>query len=122
MMTMIDMSMKNMNMKNSKAQTGNTRNKKASPNNRQAGALKMLLLTGSMIATLAGTRLLAWQEAAAIEIPVSTTESVTVTMPAVEASSIPLPPTNRGTQIELKPIPQAVLPQIKPVARTRSSR
>lgn len=116
------MSMKNMNMKNNKARAGHRRSKRASPTNRQAGALKVLLLTGSMIATLAGTRLLAWQEASATEISVSTTESVAITVPAAEASSMSLPPTNRGTQIELKPIPQAVLPQIKPVARTRSSR
>ena len=38
--------------------------KSARPN-QQVGALKALLLTGSVVATLAGTRLLAKQDAAA---------------------------------------------------------
>lgn len=90
--------------------------------NQQVGALKALLLTGSVIATLAGTRLLALQEPAAADTPAVTNESVTVVVPDSTASSIPLPPTMRGTQVELKPIPQVVQPKINPVARTRSSR
>lgn len=90
--------------------------------NQQVGALKALLLTGSVIAALAGTRLLALQEPAATEVPVAVTESITVVVPAAEATAIPLPPTSRGTKIELQPIPQVVQPQINPVARTRSSR
>jgi hypothetical protein len=89
--------------------------------NQQVGALKALLLTGSVIATLAGTRLLALQEPAETETSISAAESITVVVPAAESSSIPLPPTMRGAQIELKPIPQVVQPQINPVARTRSS-
>ena len=88
----------------------------------QTGALKAVLLTGSVIATLAGTRLLALQEPVAADTPAATNESVTVVIPENTASSIPLPPTMRGTQVELKPIPQVVQPKINPVARTRSSR
>ncbi len=90
----------------------------------QVGALKAMLLTGSVIATLAGTRLLALQEPAVTDVPAAANESITVVVPNNTASSIPLPPTMRGTQVELKPIPQVVQPQINinPVARTRSSR
>jgi hypothetical protein len=89
--------------------------------NQQTGKLKALLLTGSMIATLVGVQLLPLQEPAATELPVSIHESVTIVVPADETSTIPLPPGSRGTQVELKPIPQVVQPQINPVARTRSS-
>lgn len=96
--------------------------KKSARPNQQVGVLKALLLTGSVVATLAGTRLLALQEPVETETPVSTAENVTVVVPAAELTTIPLPPTMRGTQVELKPIPQVVQPQINPVARTRSSR
>lgn len=96
--------------------------KRNSHTGQQTGALKAVLLTGSVIATLAGTRLLALQETAAADIPAATNQSTTVVVPDNTASSIPLPPTMRGTQVELKPIPQVVQPKINPVARTRSSR
>lgn len=90
----------------------------------QNGILTALLVAGSLTATVAGTRLLAAQEAAtaAVEITVSSTEPVTVVVPAESATAVPLPPNSRGVQIELPTIPQVVQPQIQPVARTRSSR
>jgi hypothetical protein len=90
--------------------------------NQQVGALKALLLTGSVVATLAGTRLLALQEPTMTDVPATVNESTTVVVPESSASSIPLPSTMRGTEVELKPIPQVVQPQINPVARTRSSK
>jgi hypothetical protein len=96
--------------------------KKGKRPNQQTGKLKALLLTGSVIATLAGVRLLPLQEQAVAEAPVSVYEPVTIIVPSVETSTIPLPPGKRGTQVELKPIPQVVQPQINPVARTQSSR
>lgn len=96
--------------------------KRTARHNQRVGRLKALILTGSVIATLAGTRLLALQEPVDTGISVSTTESVTVVVPAADSSSVPLPRTNRGTQIELKPIPQVVQPRLNPVARTQSSR
>lgn len=89
----------------------------------QTGMLKALLLTGSVVATLAGTQLLPLQDRANnLETPLSTNDSTVVVVPADQASTILLPPGNRKTQFELKPIPQAVQPQLKPVARARSSR
>jgi hypothetical protein len=99
----------------------NSMTKRSTRHNKQVGKLKALILTGSVIATLAGTRLLALQEPAKAEVPFSTTESITVVVPAVSSSSVPLPPTDRGTRVELKAIPQVVQPQLNPVARTQSS-
>jgi hypothetical protein len=88
----------------------------------QTGMLKTFLVVGSLAATLAGTRLLAAQETAVVATAVPATESIVVVVPADNNAALPLPPTNRGAQIELKQIPQVVQPQIQPVARTRSSR
>ena len=87
----------------------------------QTGALAAVLLTGSVIATLAGTRLLSFQDVGQPATAVNPTAATTIMVPAAETSTIALPPTGRGVQIELPPIPQAVQPQIQPVARTRSS-
>lgn len=94
----------------------------------QWGTLKAMLVVGSMAATLAGTRLLALQEPV-VETAVVTPEPVVVVVPAAATSSLPMPPNwdaaNRGAQVELAPIPQAVTPDIRPVqpvARSRSSR
>ena len=88
----------------------------------QIGPLKTFLVVGSLLATLAGTRLLAAQDVSVGETAVSPTESVTIVIPADNSATLPLPPTNRGTQVQLQQIPQVVQPQIRPVARTRSSR
>lgn len=100
-----------------------TKQQAARPN-QQVGTLKAMLLTGSVIATLAGTRLLAQQEQVVTDIFVPDAQPAAVVAQAPQVSSIPLPPTMQGTQVELKPIPQVVQPQINavPVARTRSSR
>lgn len=88
----------------------------------QNSVLKTTLLVGSLVATLAGTRLLASQDTAVAETAVPITESVEVVVPAESSSTLPLPPTNRGTAVQLQAIPQAVQPQIQPVAQARSSR
>jgi hypothetical protein len=86
--------------------------------------LKMALLTGSLIATLAGTYVLGQQE----PLETATTVSINHNQPAMVLTSadgpttMQLPPDGRGVQIQLQPIPQAVQPKINPVARTRSSR
>ncbi|MCC6605565.1 MAG: hypothetical protein IT327_20325 [Anaerolineae bacterium] len=98
-----------------------TTNRKA-PAGQQTGTLKTFLVVGSLLATLAGTRLLAAQDVAIAETAVPVTNAITVVVPAENSSGLPLPPTSRGTQIELKQIPQVVQPQIRPVARTQSSR
>lgn len=90
----------------------------------QTGMLKTFLVMGSLVATLAGTRLLAAQDTAFVETVVPLDTPVTVVVPAESSSSstLPLPPTSRGTQVQLEAIPQVVQPQIQPVARARSSR
>ncbi len=96
--------------------------KRPGHNNQAAGTLKTFLVVGSLLATLAGTRLLAAQDVSVTETAVLITDAITVVVPADTSSGLPLPPTDRGTQIELKQIPQVVQPQIRPVARTQSSR
>lgn len=92
--------------------------------NQQLGTLKALLLTGSVVATLAGTKLLTQQAQAAPEV--STTSSIAVAVPATNTNNsntaVPLPPTMQGTQVQLQPIPQVVQPRINPIVRSRSSR
>jgi len=99
--------------------------------NQQTGALKTFLVVGSLVATLAGTRLLAARDTVVMETAVPADASVTVVVPADNSAAattstsdntLPLPPTGGGTQIELKAIPQVVQPQIQPVARASSSR
>jgi hypothetical protein len=95
--------------------------------NQQTGLLKTFLVAGSLVATLAGTRLLATQDTAVSTSAVPADAAITVVVPAdnspaATSSTLPLPPTSGGTKIELQAIPQVVQPQIQPVARTRSSR
>ena len=88
----------------------------------QTGMLKALLLTGSIIATMGGARLLALQEGGQAETAVTPPVAATiVTVPPADNLNIAMPPTGRGVQLKLSPIPQAVNPQIQPVTRTRSS-
>ncbi|MFN2124503.1 MAG: hypothetical protein ACK2U0_14770 [Candidatus Promineifilaceae bacterium] len=84
--------------------------------------LKMALVTGSLIATLAGARLLEQQEPLEAAAAVSVNQSALVLTPANEPAVMQLPPSNRRTQVQLQPIPQVVQPRVNPVTRTRSSR
>ena len=95
--------------------------KRTARSGQQGGLLKTFLVVGSLVATLAGTRLLAAQDSVVAEATVPANAPVTVVVPASGSTDLPLPPTSRGTQIELKQIPQVVQPQIQPVARARSS-
>ena len=54
--------------------------------------------------------------------PPARSNQQTVVAPSASSAARPLPPTSRGTQIELQQIPQVAQPHIQPVARTRSSR
>lgn len=107
-------------MKNMRIMTMTTN--RTARNGNQTGILKTALVVGSLIATLAGTRLLAAQDTAVVETAVSPAAAVTVVVPAQSSSSLPLPPTSRGTQVQLQAIPQVVQPHIQPVVRARSSR
>ncbi|MCA9919473.1 MAG: hypothetical protein KC445_16050 [Anaerolineales bacterium] len=89
----------------------------------QTGMLKVVLTVGSLVATVAGTRLLAAQATAVSETAVAPDAAVTVVIPAESSgNTLPLPPNSRSTQVQLQAIPQAVQPQIRPVVRARSSR
>lgn len=96
--------------------------KRSSRRLQSANTLKALLLAGSVLATLAGTRILARQEPVTQEMPGVITVPVTVVVPAGDSETLPLPPTLRRTQLNLAPIPQSIQPQLHPIARTRSSR
>lgn len=96
--------------------------KRTGRTSQRINTIKALLLAGSVMATLAGTRILALQEPLETNSPVAVSEAVTVVVPAAELTGIPLPPTTRKTKIELVPIPEVVRPKLNPVARTRSSR
>jgi hypothetical protein len=84
--------------------------------------LKMVLVTGSLIATLAGSVVLGREEALAAATTAPTNPSITAQVSANEPAAIQLPPNSRQTQVQLQPIPQVVQPRINPIARTRSSR
>jgi len=82
----------------------------------------MLLLTSSLIATLAGTQLLNIKEALQPAAFIVDNNTVTLAEAQAEVGTILMPPTAGHQQIVLKQIPQAVQPRIRPVARSRSSR
>ena len=93
--------------------------KQSNRRRKKSGGLKALLFTASAIATIGGARLLELQEPGQLN---NSTQEVTVVEPATNSRSSALPPSNQSTTLELKPIPQAVVPRFNPVARTRSSR
>lgn len=90
--------------------------------NRQLGMLKATILTGSLVATFAGTYVLGLQEPVDTGTSPTSDQPPALVIPADKTAALRLPPTKRGTRIELKPIPQVVQPQIRPIVRTRSSR
>ena len=96
--------------------------KQTSRTQKQVGTLKAALLTGSVVASLAGTYLLGLQEPAETKAAVLPSESISLVVPAEESTAIQLPPDIQGTQLQLQPIQQVVRPVFNPVARTRSSR
>jgi len=80
---------------------------------KQLGRLRWALAAGSVIASLAGTRLVAVKDAAQTAVP------------APSAATIVIPAAGTVQQIELAPIPTAVPPAVlplQPIARTQSSR
>ncbi len=87
---------------------------------RKTGKLKVLLLTSSFFATMAGTHLLNTQDA--LQAAAADNQRVTMVEVAANGTIFLLPPAERGEQIELKKIPQVLQPQIRPVARSRSSK
>jgi hypothetical protein len=89
--------------------------------NKHVGGLTAFLLTGSVIATFAGARLLALQEPVdsnAVPQPATIVEQVGQ---AENSPVLTLPQSGRDTTIQLKPIPQVVSPRFNIVTRSHSS-
>lgn len=120
------MSMPNMNMRDMNTMTKRNKAKKTG-----LGRLKMLLVAGSVAATLAGTQLLASNESGgAATIPAPNPVGM---FAAGTATPQNLPPTLNGAGqaivLDLAPVTQAVSPDIqpiparrlRPVTRTRTS-
>ena len=89
---------------------------------RKTGSLKVLLLSSSLIATLAGTQFLNIKEALQPVAVLAENNTVPLVEPEPQAVTILMPPTNGRQQIVQRQIPQVVQPRIRPVARARSSR
>lgn len=85
------------------------------PKPKGTGGLTQLLLLGSMLATLAGTYMLARQDQGA---RAATTAQTTHTLYVPAAGSV------GGVNLALQPVPTLVpaSQRVRPVARTRSSR
>lgn len=96
----------------------NSMTKRRNRPHKNTGGLKALLLTASVMATLGGARLLGLQEPVAVS---SGAQTITIVEPATNASFTLLPQSGRKTTIELQPIPQAVVPNLRPIARAHSS-
>jgi hypothetical protein len=115
--------------------------KRGKSKTQDTGLLKALLVVGSVAATLAGTRLLAVNDAvaqASATTAVPETKQVIIIEPASFAS-LPMPPSTGGSEqvivLDLAPVPQVITPhinpvqvqqvqkvqQMRPVARTKSS-
>jgi len=92
--------------------------KRTNRRRRNAGGLKALLLSASVIATIGGARLLELQEPpnASADSP-----AVSIVEPRTESPVAALPPTGRTTTLDLQPIPQAAVARFNPVARSHSS-
>lgn len=127
--------MKVMNLKVTKGLNTMTTNNK-SRRGQQFGSLKVAVATGGLAAVLLGTQLLGRQEAAnntAVAQPEAVVLNIPANMPttlqtnqAAAGSAL----TQRQVTLNLAPIPQAAVPQIRsapvirmaPITQTRSSR
>jgi hypothetical protein len=89
---------------------------------RKTGKLKMLLLTSSFLATLAGTQLLNINDALQGQTAVAAAIQTPIVEPAALNNDVALPANSQNTQITRAQIPQAAQLQIRPVARSRSSK
>lgn len=102
----------------------------------QYGWLKATLLTGSMAATLLGTRLLAAQDRQAAAAALAKPDPIVITVPVQVPGLVTGAPATASSTLsssgqlllDLPPIPQAVSPAlnpaapVRPVARSQSSR
>ncbi len=84
--------------------------------------LKALLLTGSVMATFAGTHLLAQEDSVQQVTEAFGSESIMIVIPSNDGSTSLLPRSSPESRPQLRPIPQAIQPRFRPVARGQSSR
>ncbi len=89
---------------------------------RNTAKLKTLLFSSSLAAALAGTQLLNLKAAAQPSPLAVSQQPTTILEPEQSELIILLPPSGRGSQIQLPPIPGVVQPRLKPIARSSSSR
>jgi hypothetical protein len=76
----------------------------------ELGLVKMILVAGTLAVSVLGTGLVARKEATGQSQ--DTTSTTVITLPAGA----------RQERIELPPVPKAISPVLRPVARSRSSR
>jgi hypothetical protein len=92
--------------------------KRRNRHHRKTGGIKALMLTASVIATIGGAHLLELQEPGQAS---TDAQSITIVEPATNSTLNTLAQPSGKTTIDLKPIPQVVVPRLHPVARARSS-
>ncbi len=93
-----------------------TKTKRKRPTN-SFGTVKKFLVVGTFAATMIGTQLIGQQDIAA-----NFNEPITVVVPANQSQQdYAFPPNYTGNEVQLEAIPQAISPEIVPVARTQSS-
>ena len=80
------------------------------------GGLKAFLVIGAFAATFVGTRLLAYQETAVIP------QAAAIIQETTQPTILVMPNSSKAITLELAPIPQAFTPNIRPLARSISSR
>jgi len=101
-----------MSTRDMKMMTNRGRNKRA----QKFGGLKAFLVVGAFAATLVGTRLLAYQETAVVP------KDAVIIQETAPDTILVMPNSSKTITLELAPIPQAITPDIRPVARSTSSR
>jgi hypothetical protein len=74
------------------------------------GTVKVMLVVGTLAVSVLGTELVAQKEAA--PSPQDTASVAVMTLPADDGEK----------RLELPPVPRAISPIVRPVARSRSSR
>jgi hypothetical protein len=76
----------------------------------ELGTVKVVLVVGTLAASVLGTTLVAQKEA---KLPSQDTTSAAVST---------LPASDSAERFVLPPVPRAIVPALRPVARSRSSR
>ena len=92
-----------------------TTKRRRSKRAQQFNGLKVFLVVGAFAATLVGTRLLADQDTAVFP------QTAAAIQDGAVHTTLTMPGSSQAIILELAPIPQAITPDIRPVARSTSS-